>query len=158
MFSRNKKNRQARAARRYFQDGVDYWEGRIALGDPLFDQHMVDSYEAAKQGIDALNKLEVIGIDTGMNDILPRERKSPYTSVVISFPQDLWGRVMHYDMKYMNKKRLVKSYMGPSASLLEEMDVEATIEKLKSRLAEEIPGIPVEVIMPTKKSAVLPAR
>lgn len=53
-------------ARRMFQEQVDYWEGRMSLGDPLFDQWMVDAYEAARDGLRVMDRLQEAGVRTGI--------------------------------------------------------------------------------------------
>lgn len=48
------------------QSVVDYFDGRMAAGDPLLDQWMPDSYEAAKEIIRQLDILEACGWRTGI--------------------------------------------------------------------------------------------
>lgn len=48
------------------QSVLDYFGRRMALGDPLLDQWMPDSYEAAKEIIRQLDILEACGWITGM--------------------------------------------------------------------------------------------
>lgn len=52
-------------ARKAFQNVKNYWDSRIRIGDPLFDQWMVDSLESAEEGLALLDRMETLGHETG---------------------------------------------------------------------------------------------
>lgn len=56
-------------ARRAFQNIKDYWDDRIRIGDPLFDQWMVDSLNSAKEGLALLDRMQDNGHETGKNTV-----------------------------------------------------------------------------------------
>lgn len=63
-----KKKPSLKEARFAFEGIVAYWEGRMAKGDPLFDQWMVDALEAAQDGIAVLDRLQECGYKTGIRE------------------------------------------------------------------------------------------
>ena len=67
MFKRKNHTATPTEIRRGFQAFLDYWDGRIRIGDPLFDQGMHDAREAAIDGLAVMDKLEKAGYNTGKN-------------------------------------------------------------------------------------------
>ena len=59
------------------QEHLDYWDRRILAGDPLFDQWMVDAYNATKEALAAMDKMEAAGIDTGKDEIVSSLERVP---------------------------------------------------------------------------------
>lgn len=83
-FRRNKAVKAAspKEIRAGLQEHLDYWDRRILAGDPLFDQWMVDAYEATKEALAAMDKMEAAGIDTGKGEIVSILERTP-SSIVL---------------------------------------------------------------------------
>lgn len=112
------------------QEYLDYWDRRILLGDPLFDQWMVDAYEATKKGLEAMDALEEAGIPTGKDEIKSKLERTP-SSVVLSIKKKLGGYYSY---------NLAITLNGGTAHLSGEGKSEGEIlEKMEARVAKDYP-------------------
>lgn len=92
-----KRSSSAINARKYFQRNLDFWEGRELLGDVFLDEWMTDTYDAMRQGLAVLDKLEESGIDTGKNKVVSKLKRVP-NSIIIRSHLKTVGIYEHYDI------------------------------------------------------------
>lgn len=83
MFKRKEYSAKPIEIRRGFQSLLDYWDSRIRIGDPLFDQWMHDAREASIEGLALMDKLEEAGYSTGKS--LVKTSLVPFKTIDVSW-------------------------------------------------------------------------